>query len=54
MQSLAQVEATQSLEVVFSILLSLFFLGQELPNLWQWLDVLTLLFGILMINIRIK
>lgn len=54
MQSLAQVEATQSLEVVFSILLSLLFLGQEIPNAWQWLGVLTLLFGILMINIRIK
>lgn len=54
MQSLAQVEATQSLEVVFSILLSLLFLGQELPSLWQWLGVLTLLFGILMINIRIQ
>lgn len=54
MRLLAQVEATQALEVVFSILLSLLFLGSELPNIWQLLGVCVLVFGIIMINIRTK
>ena len=52
MRELAAVEATQSMEVVFSVLLSLMFLGHALPTPSQLLGLTLMVGGIIMLAIR--
>lgn len=52
MRDLAAVEATQSMEVVFSVLLSLLFLGHALPTPIQLLGLALMVGGIIMLSIR--
>ncbi len=52
MRLLAQIEATQALEVVFSVILSFIFLGTTFSNSWQILGLIILIFGVIMVNLR--
>lgn len=52
MRELAAVEATQSMEVVFSVILSLLFLGHSLPTPVQLLGLILMIGGIIMLAIR--
>ncbi|MET3357655.1 UNVERIFIED_ORG: drug/metabolite transporter (DMT)-like permease [Leuconostoc holzapfelii] len=52
MKSLAAVEATQAMEVIFSVLLSLLFLGHALPTPAQLAGLCLMVFGIIMLSIR--
>lgn len=52
MRDLAAVEATQSMEVVFSVLLSLLFLGHTLPTPSQLLGLTLMVGGIIMLAMR--
>lgn len=51
METLATVEATQSFEVIFTVLLGLVFLGHTLPNHLQLTGLAIMLFGITGINL---
>ena len=51
METLATVEATQSFEVIFTVLLGLVFLGHALPNHLQLTGLAIMLFGITGINL---
>ncbi|CAH0417994.1 multidrug resistance efflux transporter family protein [Periweissella ghanensis] len=50
METLATVEATQSFEVIFTVLLGLLFLGHALPSHLQMVGLLIMLLGIIGIN----
>ncbi len=52
MPSLAKVEATQSMEVVFSVLLSVLFLGHAIPGGWQLAGLIIMVIGIIGISLR--
>jgi len=52
MRYLAAVEATQSMEVVFSVILSMLFLGHALPSPIQLVGLTLMVGGIILLSIR--
>lgn len=52
MADLAKVEATQAMEVVFSVLLSCLFLGHTFPAGWQLIGLSVMIIGIIGISLR--
>lgn len=52
MPDLAKVEATQSMEVIFSVLLSCLFLGHAIPMGWQLAGLVIMVIGIVGISLR--
>jgi drug/metabolite transporter (DMT)-like permease len=47
-QNLASVEATQSLEVLFTVIGELIILGIPLPAIWSWLGMALVIFGMIL------